>query len=81
MSTGVPSETAAVQSQANMSSTAGTGSAAELGIENTNFKTAAGVQLTDRQRVLVGSVLDVSFDWFFFKVKRSMAMGLWCIGI
>lgn len=38
----------------NMSS--GTG---ELNIENTNIKTASGVSLDDRQRTLVGSVLDL----------------------
>ncbi|ESZ90591.1 hypothetical protein SBOR_9024 [Sclerotinia borealis F-4128] len=31
----------------------------EFGIENTNIHTAAGVKLSDRQKVLVGSVLDL----------------------
>jgi hypothetical protein len=35
-------------------------STSELGIENTNIKTATGVELNDQQKVIVGSVLDVS---------------------
>ncbi len=31
-----------------------------LGIENTNIKTAPGVELSSEQKVIVGSVLDVS---------------------
>lgn len=58
MSTGIPSETAQVQSQSQQS--ADSLSASELGIDNTNIKTAPGVELNARQKVLVGSVLDVS---------------------
>lgn len=32
----------------------------DLNIENTNIKTAAGIELDEHQRTLVGSVLDVS---------------------
>jgi len=56
MSTGVPSSTAAAQQAANISAP----STSELGIENTNVKTAAGVELSAQQKLLVGSVLDVS---------------------
>lgn len=33
-----------------------------INIENTNIKTAAGVNLDDDQKTLVGSVLDVSLS-------------------
>ncbi|CZR61913.1 uncharacterized protein PAC_11810 [Phialocephala subalpina] len=54
MTQGVPSETARLQNQANMSSSQST----ELGIES-QVNTAAGLQLSSQQRVLVGSVLDL----------------------
>lgn len=41
-----------------MELTSRTGSG-NLGIENTNIKTASGVSLDDHQKTLVGSVLDV----------------------
>jgi hypothetical protein len=44
-----------------MSTSTNTPSAASLGLENTNINTASGVQLDDKQKVIVGSVLDVSF--------------------
>jgi hypothetical protein len=46
-----------------MSTPARTPSLAALGIENTNINTAPGVQLDDKQKVLVGSVLDVSLPF------------------
>lgn len=36
-------------------------SAIDLGIENTDIETAPGVELSSEQKVIVGSVLDVSF--------------------
>lgn len=59
MSTGIPSETAQVQKNAENQQAAGTPSSADLNIENTNIKTAVGVTLDEQQKVLVGSVLDV----------------------
>ncbi|PQE32213.1 proteophosphoglycan ppg4 protein [Rutstroemia sp. NJR-2017a WRK4] len=65
MSTGIPSQapvsTAAADSiTENHAGGSGTGvSASDLGIENTNISTAAGVNLSERQRVVVGSVLDL----------------------
>lgn len=38
---------------------AGTEGFSELGIENTNVHTAPGVELNQKQKVVVGSVLDV----------------------
>jgi hypothetical protein len=58
MSTGVPSETAQIQQQSNMS-TSSTPSASDLGIES-DIKTATGVSLSSQQKVIVGSILDVS---------------------
>ncbi|KAK6204059.1 hypothetical protein LQW54_008520 [Pestalotiopsis sp. IQ-011] len=55
MASGVPSESAKIQQQANASSA----SFASHGIRNTNINAAAGVDLSDQQRVLVGSVLDL----------------------
>lgn len=55
MSSGVPSETAKIQDQANASSA----SYASYGIKNTNINAATGVNLSDDQKVIVGSVLDV----------------------
>jgi hypothetical protein len=49
---------AQVQSQSQQ--IAGSLSASELGIENTNIETGPGVELSADQKVLVGSVLDVS---------------------
>ena len=43
-----------------MSTSTGAPSSAALGIENTNINTAPGVQLDDKQKVIVGSILDVS---------------------
>jgi hypothetical protein len=40
------------------------GSSADLGIENTNVNTTAGVELSEEKKVLVGSVLDVGFHFF-----------------
>jgi hypothetical protein len=34
---------------------------ADYGVENTDIKTASGITLSDTQRLLAGSVLDVSF--------------------
>ena len=39
---------------------------AELGIQNTNIQTAPGVELNRKQKVIVGSVLDVWFSFFPF---------------
>jgi hypothetical protein len=57
MSTGIPSEIAHMQSQSQQ--TAG-GLSNDLGIENTNIKTAPGIELSSEQKVIVGSVLDVT---------------------
>lgn len=56
MSTGVPSSSAAAQQATHTSAP----STSDLGIESTNISTAAGVNLSAQQNVLVGSVLDVS---------------------
>jgi len=63
---GAESETAKIQKQNNvpgdvLNSTQHSTKNAELGIENTNIKTASGVSLSEGQKVLVGSVLDVRF--------------------
>jgi hypothetical protein len=55
--TAAPSETAKVQKDAQNSTQSG--SFASLGIENTDIKTASGVDLSEQQKVVVGSVLDV----------------------
>lgn len=55
MASGVPSESAKIQQQANASSA----SFASHGIRNTNINAASGVDLSDQQKVLVGSILDV----------------------
>lgn len=55
MAAGVPSGSA--QGQASSSQSA---SFSSLGITNTSINEAAGVQLTEDQKVLVGSVLDVT---------------------
>lgn len=52
------SQTAQVQKDAQNSTKHG--SFADLGIENTDIKTAVGVNLSSDQKVIVGSVLDVS---------------------
>lgn len=56
MSTGTPSATARAQKDADMKAS----STNDLGIENTDIKTAAGVELSGNQKVLIGSVLDVN---------------------
>jgi hypothetical protein len=53
-----PSKTAQIQQQSNMS-TSSTPSASDLGIES-DIKTATGISLSSQQKVIVGSVLDVS---------------------
>lgn len=63
-STGIPPDTAQGQAQASapgVSAPTGsnTPSFSSLGIKNTNIPTAAGVDLSDRQKVIVGSVLDL----------------------
>lgn len=55
MSTGAPSGTAQVQAAADASAP----SFSSIGIKNTNIETAPGVNLSEQQKVLVGSVLDV----------------------
>lgn len=55
MSTGVPSATAKAQEQADASSA----SFASLNVKNTNINEAPGVKLTDQQKTVVGSVLDL----------------------
>jgi hypothetical protein len=55
MSSGVPSQTAQAQKSADSS----VPSMSDLGIENQNIKTDAGVDLSSQQKVIVGSVLDV----------------------
>ena len=60
MSIGIPGNQAAALSQtASMSSTTSAASAADLGIESQDFKTAPGVELDQHKSVLVGSVLDL----------------------
>lgn len=56
MSSGTPSATAQAQKDADMKAP----STSDLGIENTDIKTAAGVDLSQNQKVIVGSVLDVN---------------------
>jgi hypothetical protein len=68
MSTGIPSNQAAALSQtATMSSTSSAASAADLGIESQDIKTAPGVDLDKRKTVLVGSVLDVGSPLSLFR--------------
>ncbi|ETS81684.1 hypothetical protein PFICI_06686 [Pestalotiopsis fici W106-1] len=55
MASGVPSESAKIQEQANASSA----TFASHNIRNTNINTAPGVDLSDQQKVLVGSILDL----------------------
>jgi hypothetical protein len=57
MSTSIPSQTAQVQKDA-VNSTQ-TSMATDLGIENMNVSSANGVSLSEQQRLLVGSVLDL----------------------
>lgn len=57
MATGVPSGTAQAQASADASAP----SFSSIGIKRTNIETAPGVNLSEQQKVLVGSVLDVSF--------------------
>lgn len=58
MSTGQPSETARAQKES-LDTTAHTQNTQDLGIENTNINTAAGVSLSSEQKTLIGSVLDL----------------------
>jgi hypothetical protein len=58
MSTGQPSETARAQKES-LDPTAHTQNPQDLGIENTNINTAAGVSLSPEQKTLIGSVLDL----------------------
>lgn len=60
MSTGTPSATAQAQKEAGMKAP----STNDLGIENTDIKTATGVELSQYQKVIVGSVLDVYLHSF-----------------
>lgn len=55
MASGPPSETAKAQAAADSNAP----SFSSLGIKHTDIKTAAGVNLSDQQKVIVGSVLDV----------------------
>jgi len=57
ISTGIPSETAHMQSQSQQ--TAG-GPSNDLGIENTNIRTTSGVELSSEQKVIIGSIPDVT---------------------
>ncbi|KAG4032427.1 hypothetical protein MFRU_007g03300 [Monilinia fructicola] len=63
MSTGIPRTAADSITETGGSGTAEGASAgpsfAELGIENTQIRTAAGVRLSENQKVVVGSVLDL----------------------
>lgn len=55
MASGTPSETAQAQAAADAKAP----SFSSLGIKHTDIKTASGVNLSDQQKVIVGSVLDV----------------------
>lgn len=57
MSTSNPSETAQAQAKADASAP----SFSSIGIKRTNIETAPGVNLSEQQKVLVGSVLDVCY--------------------
>lgn len=57
MSTNDPSETAKVQASADATAP----SFSSIGIKRTNIETAPGVNLSEQQKVLVGSVLDVRY--------------------
>lgn len=72
MSTGIPSETAMAQKQQESQPNAGIPSTSELGIENTNISTAAGVELDAQQKTLVGSVLDVSYSRFPIPIDTEL---------
>lgn len=61
-STGTPSATAQAQAdeQASSGAPASSHSFSSLDIKNTNIQTAPGVDLSEQQKVTIGSVLDVS---------------------
>ena len=59
-----------------MSTSAGTSQFAALGIENTNIQTAPGVTLDDKQKLLVGSVLDVNAPHPSTTIFTHITMGL-----
>ena len=61
MSTGVPSSIAQTQKATEMNTSTSAPSTSSLGIESTDIQTAAGVELNTQQRVIIGSVLDVSY--------------------
>ncbi|KAH6663794.1 hypothetical protein B0J14DRAFT_252927 [Halenospora varia] len=68
MASGVPSETAKAQVQA----TPTLPDFQNLGIESSDIKTASGVELSQHQKLIVGSVLDL------FAGKASLKkLGLW----
>lgn len=69
MSSGVPSETAKIQKEANMSTSSSTTGAASYDIQSTP-KEAPGVELSSSQKVLVGSVLDVSAAGFLWQLAH-----------
>ncbi|KAG8161026.1 hypothetical protein KVR01_009290 [Diaporthe batatas] len=58
-STGTPSGTAQAQAQASADTTATAPSFSSIGIKRTTIETAPGVTLSEHQKVLVGSVLDL----------------------
>ena len=77
---GAESETAKIQKQNNvqedvLNSTQHGTKNAELGIENTNIKTASGVSLSEGQKVVVGSILDVRLPLFPYP-PSSLEIGL-----
>jgi len=72
MSSGVPSETAKAQKSADMTSNSAAASAKNLGIESLDIKTASGVDLNEKNTVLIGSILDL------FKGKPTLKkLQLW----
>lgn len=65
MSTTNPSETAQAQASADASAP----SFSSIGIKRTNIETAPGVNLSEQQKVLVGSVLDVRHHHTFAPIR------------
>ena len=72
MSTGIPSQTAQTQKVAEMSTSS---TPSELGIEST-VQIAPGVELSSRQKVLVGSVLDVRALSNYGRRKRLIPLAV-----
>lgn len=65
MSSGQPSETAQVQARSNQIAASGSPTEGDLNIQTTP-NVGPGVQLSEQQKLVAGSVLDVSFHAFVY---------------